>query len=76
MSLTFDSAENSKRDKYDAFAQERGATFVPLVMEANGGWSKCAQIYLNKITLRYAMRKGMTAVAAKAYWRRRFSMCL
>lgn len=31
----FDSAEKSKRDRYDAFAPERGATFVPHVIETN-----------------------------------------
>lgn len=68
----FDNTEKSKRDKYDAFAQQTGASFVSLVMEANGGWSRCAQKHLNKVILRYAMRKGVAAVAAKMYWRRRF----
>lgn len=31
---------------------------------------------LNKEILRYAMRKGVTVVAAKTYRRWRFSMCL
>ena len=76
LSNVFDSAEKEKMDKYDAFARERGATFIPLVMEANGGWSRTAQNYLDKIVLRYAMRKGMTAIAARTYWRRRFTMAV
>lgn len=40
---------------------------MPLVMETNGGWSKCAQNYLKTIILRYTMRKEMTAAAAKTY---------
>lgn len=50
----------------EAFAQESGTTFVPLVMEANGGWLKCGQRYVNRVALHYAMRIGVTAVAAVA----------
>lgn len=49
----FDSAVNSKRDSHDAFAQQRGAAFVPLVMEANGCWSKCVQKNLDNVILRW-----------------------
>lgn len=41
--------------------------FVPLVMEGNGSWSRFVQKYLDDVTLRCVMRKGLSAVAAKAY---------
>lgn len=48
LSILYDSTEKAKGYKYDAFALERGASFVPLVMEANGGLSKCAQKILTR----------------------------
>lgn len=35
----FDSAKKARSDKYYASVHERGAMFMPLFMEANGGLS-------------------------------------
>lgn len=66
----FDNAENVKRDIYEAFAQERCATFVPLLMEVDGVWAESEHKYLNSIILRYAIKQSMTAAASTIYWRR------
>lgn len=50
-----------------------------LVMEANGGWSKCAQFYLNKIMLRKTIfaildEEGRDGHGGRTLLARRFSM--
>lgn len=60
VSLVMEANAFAKRFYSDIFANRPGG---------HGGWSKCGQKYLNKIFLRYAMSKGVTAMAAKTHWR-------
>lgn len=72
LGVVFDKVEKGKHDEYLALSLVSGAKIVPLVMEANGGRFFTAQPCLNMAILRYTMRKGVTAAAAKTYWRLAF----
>lgn len=51
-------------------ATANGTTFVPLIMEADGGWSFPAQRYLNRLILEYRSCGMPCANASRLLWRR------